>query len=239
MNDLVLNREDINWIEPGKEKIPHSNHVTYLNIVGQNKLQNELLLSFLKNETGFNGRFTQELKSEEPIHQKDSKLTQFFLVDYKNVDTENLWAEIDFLKSNNPCEFFFTLCNVKPEMNIEKSALANNIQGLFYQDDSPNIIAKGIFSILSGDLWYSRKTLTKCILEPRLSMNSLNHVASYNLTIREREILSLIASGCSNQTIADDLCISVHTVKTHIYNIYKKINVNNRFQAMLWAIKYL
>ena len=74
-------------------------------------------------------------------------------------------------------------------------ALTYNIQGLFYQDDSPKIIPKGVASILNGDLWYSRKTLTKCILEPRSSMKSLNHVASCNLTIREREILSLIASG--------------------------------------------
>ena len=234
-----MKNQGINSIEPGKKKIPHTNHVAYLNIVGKNKLQNELLLLFLKAETGFNGICTQTLKSEEPIHQKDSESAQFFLVDYKNVDTENLWAEIDFLKSNNPCKYFFALYNVEPEMNIEKTALANNIQGLFYNNDSPNIISKGIFAILSGDLWYSRKTLTKCLLEPGPSMNSLNHITSCNLTMREREILSLIASGHSNQTIADDLCISVHTVKTHIYNIYKKINVNNRFQAMLWAIKYL
>jgi DNA-binding NarL/FixJ family response regulator len=239
MNDLVLNRASINSTGPGKEKIPHSNHVAYLNIVGKNKLQNKLLLSFLRKETGFYGSFAQELKSEEPIHQKDSELAQFFLLDYKNVNTENLWAEIELLRSNNPCKYFFAFCNVEPGMNIEKSALANNIQGLFYTNDSPNNILKGIFAILSGDLWYSRKTLTKCLMERGPSMNSLNHVSSCNLTMREREILSLIASGYTSQTIADDLCISVHTVKTHIYNIYKKINVSNRFQAMLWAIKYL
>jgi LuxR family transcriptional regulator of csgAB operon len=226
-------------IESGKKKISNSNNVAYLHIVGNNGLQNELLLSYLKEKAGLNGICTQTLKSAHPNHPNDLEWAQFLLVDYKNVDSENLWAEINSWKSTHLCQSFFALCNVDPTKKIEKIALTNNIQGLFYQNDSPNIIHQGISSILSGDLWYSRKALTEWILEPKLSKDSLNHVISCNLTIREREILSLIASGYSNKTIAADLYISGNTVKTHIYNIYKKIKVNNRFQSMLWVAKYL
>ena len=51
------------------------------------------------------------------------------------------------------------------------------------------------------------------------------------LTEREREVLRLIAAGRSNPEIATELVIAVTTVKTHVKNIYGKLNVDNRFQA--------
>jgi LuxR family transcriptional regulator of csgAB operon len=225
--------------KPKKKKIPHSNPLANIHIVGKNKLQNNLLLSFIKEKIPLEGTCTQKLEPASPLPENGSTPPQFLLVDSNDIDRENLWAEIESWKSSIPSQSFVALYNVDPKVKIEKPAINNSIQGLFYKDDPPDVINKGISAILNGDLWYSRKTLTKCILEPRPSMKSLNHVASCNLTIREREILPLIASGKSNKAMADDLCISVHTVKTHIYNIYKKINVNNRFQALLWATKYL
>jgi LuxR family maltose regulon positive regulatory protein len=55
------------------------------------------------------------------------------------------------------------------------------------------------------------------------------------LTPREREVLALLALGDSNQTIADKLVISVRTVKKHTSNIYGKLNVSNRTQAVAYA----
>ena len=49
----------------------------------------------------------------------------------------------------------------------------------------------------------------------------------------------MISTGAKNEEIAAELYISPNTVKTHIYNIFKKIDVPNRLQAVLWAAKNL
>ncbi|MDD4464919.1 MAG: response regulator transcription factor, partial [Desulfobacterales bacterium] len=102
------------------------------------------------------------------------------------------------------------------------------------------MITKGICAILNGDLWYPRKSLTRFLLESRATARSQQDAFSSGLlTAREREIIILIASGQNSKDIANALCISTHTVKTHIYNIYSKINARNRLQATLWAAKFL
>ncbi|MGO2416076.1 MAG: response regulator transcription factor, partial [Cobetia crustatorum] len=59
------------------------------------------------------------------------------------------------------------------------------------------------------------------------------------LTQRELEILSLISSQQSNSDIAQRLMLSQHTVKSHLYNIFRKIRVHNRHQAIEWAHEHL
>jgi LuxR family maltose regulon positive regulatory protein len=52
------------------------------------------------------------------------------------------------------------------------------------------------------------------------------------MTARELEVLRLISGGLTNQQIADQLFISAGTVKTHVKNIYGKLDVHNRVQAV-------
>lgn len=53
------------------------------------------------------------------------------------------------------------------------------------------------------------------------------------LTDREQEILACAAAGRSNKDIADQLCVSLDTVKTHLHHIYQKLNVSGRVEAVL------
>lgn len=57
------------------------------------------------------------------------------------------------------------------------------------------------------------------------------------LTPKEKEVLSYVAKGASNQEIADKLCVRDVTVKTHLNSIFKKLKVSNRTQAVLLAMQ--
>lgn len=54
----------------------------------------------------------------------------------------------------------------------------------------------------------------------------------YNLSKRENELVKLLIKGCSNSEISEKLCISISTVKKHVYNIFTKIGVNSRMQLI-------
>ena len=66
-----------------------------------------------------------------------------------------------------------------------------------------------------------------------------NHIElQEDLTARERDILGLLAKGYENQRIADELFISLKTVKTHVSNILSKLEVSDRTQAVVYAFQH-
>jgi DNA-binding NarL/FixJ family response regulator len=69
-------------------------------------------------------------------------------------------------------------------------------------------------------------------------LNEKNGVKLNLLTGREHEVLSMLQKSHSNQEIAQSLCISESTVKTHLRNIYKKLDVRNRTEALVTVMQY-
>jgi RNA polymerase sigma factor (sigma-70 family) len=211
----------------------------FIHVIGKNMLQNELLLDFLKHEPGFQGNCAPKLVSTKTINNLPSATPEIFLVDCKEAKMEQLWDDISSWRVSTDDKGILALCNVDPLYKIEETAAQEGIQGIFYKHDSPDIISKGIFAILKGDLWFSRKVLNRFLMKNQSNNKITDQAALTKLTEREKEILALVASGYTNKEIAEKLSISTHTIKTHSNNIYRKLKVNNRLQAVLWATKYL
>jgi LuxR family transcriptional regulator of csgAB operon len=209
----------------------------HIYLVGNNSLLNELLVSFLAKETGYH--ITAHSKVEDTFFSACRRdLQSLCIVDCLGNGEGEVWTREGVETVLNSGDMLLALMNVEPGKGLEKEAISRGVRGLFYVNEPPDILAMGIPHILDGELWYSRKIISQCLLERGKAFNHpLQPLA--RLSGREREILVEITSGASNQEIADTLCVSQYTVKTHIYNIYKKINVTSRLQAMLWAAKNL
>ncbi len=82
------------------------------------------------------------------------------------------------------------------------------------------------------------------VLEPEVTTKMMDRLTNRtpilhdDLTNREKEVLLLIAEGKSNQEIADELFITLKTVKTHVSNILAKLEVEDRTQAAIYAFKH-
>jgi DNA-binding NarL/FixJ family response regulator len=154
------------------------------------------------------------------------------LIDYPQKDVEKL---LNNLEKNGTLTALF---NVEPGRGVEEKAIVLGIRGIFYEHDSLDQFRKGVNAIFNGELWISRDVMARA-LSIRKDRSNIRGMDISILTQREREILSIVVGGATNEEIANKLYISPHTVKTHIYNIFKKINVPNRLQAALWVSRNL
>jgi len=225
----------------GDEKgiIPESLSGVMIHIVGPQSLTNEAFCSMVSSKTGANCVALKSFRDlpERPAREENSP-PRIVLWDCTGKDFNAFMNE--FISEAQKCteSDYLALFNVRPGLKIGTSCINEGVRGIFYEDTGTDIFLRGIFAIYKDDLWFPREIMTSYILEEKNDETVAMKVRKI-LTQREIEILSLLAVGCKNEEIANRLCISPHTIKTHLYNIYKKINVTNRLQATLWAAKNL
>jgi len=207
-------------------------------IVGPGKLQNEAIASCLERETGDQCFVFGDINNIPPDDPKDSGLQRLVLLDCQGKDKKRLLAELRPYLSQRGFANHIALFNVSRDQGIEQSCVPEGIRGFFYEEDQLEIFLKGVKAVRDGDWWLSRDVMIKCILEGT-DEDISSRGGSEILTRRQTEVLAQVAVGASNDEIAEKLCVSPHTVKTHLYNVFKKIKVTNRLQAALWAAKHL
>jgi DNA-binding NarL/FixJ family response regulator len=110
--------------------------------------------------------------------------------------------------------------------------------GYMLKDLSADSLIKGIQKVAKGQK-YIQSSVANLVKEfsdyEEYSDANTNKIKS--LTKREYEVLILIAEGLNNKDIAENLYISEKTVKNHISNIFKKLDINDRVQAAIFAYK--
>ncbi|WP_419149446.1 helix-turn-helix transcriptional regulator [Pseudoalteromonas 'SMAR'] len=133
------------------------------------------------------------------------------------------------------------LFNLDENPELANRALLSGIRGVFYTTDNADVLMKGIRLLLENQLWYRRDVMCN-VLNRMLQFNqdalhklTEGDIEPIKLTKREKAIIALMSKGAKNKEIAEELNISPHTVKTHLYSAFRKTKCRNRIELLSWA----
>ena len=114
-------------------------------------------------------------------------------------------------------------------------ALNAGASGYVLKDSQPSAIASGLLAVMSGERVMASAVANR-VLEMLTGATTPKEFYD-GLTAREIEILKLIAAGKANKQIALQLRISDKTVRNHVSNMYQKLQIYDRSQAVLYAVR--
>lgn len=119
-----------------------------------------------------------------------------------------------------------------PNEDFEFRAIKAGARGCVPKEADPQALERALQVISKGEIWVSQRLATRMI-ERVMHGVEVDSPEPNGLTDRERQILAFVAHGQRNKEIADHLCVSENTVKTHLATVYKKLRVTTRLEAAL------
>lgn len=124
----------------------------------------------------------------------------------------------------------FLMLTVKQDDESVFASVCAGASGYLLKDTPPSDLLQSIMEVFQGGAPMSANIARKVI-------QSFHNITPSPLSDRETEILRLLSEGMNYRSIATHIFLSPHTVKTHIKNIYKKLHVSTRAEAVKKAIK--
>jgi two-component system, NarL family, nitrate/nitrite response regulator NarL len=114
-------------------------------------------------------------------------------------------------------------------------------RGVVFKDSAPELLLTSVRAVMAGKYWLEQKGVSSVVEALQYfdrDPNSGEGPRNYGLTPREFDIISTVATGCSNKDVGRKFSISERTVKHHLSNIYDKLGVSNRLELAIFAINH-
>jgi two-component system nitrate/nitrite response regulator NarL len=118
-------------------------------------------------------------------------------------------------------------------------ALKRGAAGIILKESTTQLLRKSIHLVVAGEYWVERQNISDLVQElTRRPGNASPDVPQgpWRLTPRERQIVAEVVAGKTNKEIAQELCVSLQTIKHHLTNIFDKVGVHNRLELALFSI---
>jgi DNA-binding NarL/FixJ family response regulator len=139
-------------------------------------------------------------------------------------------------KQINP-DINILMLTIYEESDVVYEALCAGAYGYLVKKTPPSRLIEAIKEVYEGGSPMSSRIARQVITSFQLYDNRNSIDSQFNLSNREKEVLQHLAEGSNYQEIADELYISVDTVRHHIRNIYKKLQVHSQSEAVAKAIR--
>lgn len=154
------------------------------------------------------------------------------LVDYQTVKAVNSpWFEF-FAPYNNHIKVLLLDYPEQEPLDIVSSI--SNVCGVFFSNDSLDVLEKGIRKVMEGEMWFGRQLVGELLQLYKRKAGETSTTKQVKISPREVDVLRCLSVGYSNYDVAQKLHLSENTVKSHLFNIFRKLNVKNRTQAVSW-----
>lgn len=111
--------------------------------------------------------------------------------------------------------------------------------GIVLKESTTQLLRKSIHAVVAGEYWVERQNISDLVRElTRRPGRASPDVPQgpWRLTPRERQIVAEVVAGRTNKEIAQELCVSLQTVKHHLTNIFDKVGVHNRLELALFSV---
>lgn len=179
----------------------------------------------------------QASNGDEAVKLAKEKKPDVILMDINMPGTNGLQAIKELKQDKVPSRVI--VLTIHEDREYLFKTLQMGAEGYVLKDAEPSVLIEAIRNVFGGQS-YIQPNMTKELVKEfnRVTLHEKDKNEENNLTSREIEVLELIAEGMINKEIAKHLYISEKTVKNHVSNIFKKLNVSDRTQAAIYAFKH-
>jgi len=171
---------------------------------------------------------------EETVRMVRAHRPDILVLDFRLARKDGL-AVIRELKRDNLPTRVVLLSSALDEDQIGE-AIRLGVRGVVLKEMPSSLLLQCIHKVHSGEPWVEKRSVGR-LLEKLLRREIASRQLALDLTSRELEIVRLVSTGLRNKEIANRLFVREGTVKIHLHNIYRKLNLNSRMALTLYAQK--
>ena len=172
----------------------------------------------------------------EAVDKACALVPDVILMDIKMPEATGIEATRQILQENPHIGIILVTMYDDPESAF--AGMRAGARGYVLKEAEPEELRRAVVAAQRGEVMLCPIIASKVLDHFRAEVGSVSRPLPYEqLTRRELEVLQSAADGLTNREIAERLCITEKTVKNHISNIFSKLNVNDRTQAILYALR--